>query len=173
MDMETRGFIKEKIHNIYNDKERSLSKNDKKVTFSKGIPVVTGVLFILTLIVCIVCINLNQNIFDTAVMVTAISVTGAIFGSSLIWYFKKAGSENQYKLRMSMYEDVVNQRLYFTEEMLKLRIKYCASEDDIAEIDAIGEIDDLMEETFQNMNNKMNQEQDEFETPNDIQTFNL
>ena len=74
---------------------------------------------------------------------------------------------------MSMYEDVVNQRLYFTEEMLKLRIKYCASEEDIAMIDAEGEIDDLMEETFQNINNKMNQEQDEFEAPNDLQNFNL
>lgn len=163
----------EKIRNIYNDKERSLEKHDKKVTYSKGIPMVTGILFIVTLIVCVVLSNFNKNIFDTTVMVTAISVTGAIFGSSLIWYFKKAGSENQYKLRMSMYEDVVNQRLYFTEEMLKLRIKYCASEEDIAMIDAEGEIDDLMEETFQNINNKMNQEQDEFETPNDLQNFNL
>ncbi|MBR6289396.1 MAG: hypothetical protein IKR19_08675 [Acholeplasmatales bacterium] len=169
---DTKG-LKEKIMNIYNDKERSLVKNDKKVTYSKGIPIITGALFILTLIVCIILSNFNKNVFDTTVMVTSISVTGAIFGSSLIWYFKKAGSENQYKLRMSMYEDVVNQRLYFTEEMLKLRIKYGASEDDIAEIDAIGEIDDLMEETFQNMNNKMNQEQDEFETPNDLQNFNL
>lgn len=171
--MATRKEKIEKIINIYNDKERSLEKHDKKVTYSKGLPIITGIIFIITLIVCIICINANQNIMDTAVMVTAISVTGAIFGSCLVWYFKKAGSENQYKLRMSMYEDVVNQRLYFTEEMLKLRLKYCASEDDIAEIDAIGEIDDLMEETFQNMNNKMNQEQDEFETPNDIQTFNL
>ena len=165
--------IREKIINIYNEKERAISKNDKPVTFSKGIPVVTGSLFILTLLVCVFLSNFNKNVYDTTVMVTAISVTGAIFGSSLIWYFKKAGSENQYKLRMSMYEDVVNQRLYFTEEMLKLRIKYGASEEDIAMIDDEGEIDDLMEETFQNMNNKMNQEQDELETPNDIQTFNL
>lgn len=165
--------IREKIINIYNEKERAISKNDKPVTFSKGIPVVTGSLFIITLLVCVFLSNFNKNVYDTTVMVTAISVTGAIFGSSLIWYFKKAGSENQYKLRMSMYEDVVNQRLYFTEEMLKLRIKYGASEEDIAMIDDEGEIDDLMEETFQNMNNKMNQEQDELETPNDIQTFNL
>jgi hypothetical protein len=169
----TRGILKDKIQNIYNDKERSLVKNDKKVTYSKGIPLVTGSLFIVTLIVCVILANFNKNVFDTTVMVTAISVTGAIFGSSLIWYFKKAGSENQYKLRMSMYEDVVNQRLYFTEEILKLRIKYGASEEDIAEIDNIGEIDNLMEETFQNINNKMNQEQDEFETPNDIQSFNI
>ncbi len=163
----------EKIVNIYNDKERSLVKNDKKVTFSKAIPIVTCAIFVITIVASIICVNLNQNVLDTTVMVTAISVTGAIFGSSLIWYFKKAGSENQYKLRMSMYEDVVNQRLYFTEEMLKLRIKYGASEEDIAMIDQEGEIDDLMDETFQNMNNKMNQEQDDFETPNDLQTFNL
>ena len=70
----------EKIRNIYNDKERSLEKHDKKVTYSKSIPMVTGILFIVTLIVCVILSNFNKNIFDTTVMVTAISVTGDIFG---------------------------------------------------------------------------------------------
>lgn len=161
------------IFNVYNDKERSMTKNEKKITWSKVWLAITGILFFLDLVTCLIAINTNVNIMDTAVMVTSISVTGAIFGTNLVWYSKKAASENHYKLRMAMYEDVVNQRLYFTEEMLKLKRKYKADDEEIAEIDSEGEIASLMDEAFSGINNKLNQEQDEYESPNEIQTFNL
>ena len=53
-----------------------------------------------------------------------ITVSGTIFGSNLCWYSKKAASENQYKLRMSLFADSAKVRLDYNEKMMLIMKKY-------------------------------------------------
>lgn len=58
----------------------------------------SGVVFIATLFHCL---NVDLSaLYDTAVYVTAISVTGAVFGSTLVWYAKKAQAENVSRIKI-------------------------------------------------------------------------
>lgn len=58
----------------------------------------SGVVFIATLLHCL-SVDLSA-LYDTAVYVTAISVTGAVFGSTLVWYAKKAQAENVSRIKI-------------------------------------------------------------------------
>ena len=76
---------------------------EKKITWSKGSLLCSGSIFFA--VVCLVFwlyISGNiQNMYDVTLLVSLVSVSGAIFGSNLVWYSKKAASENQYKLRQN------------------------------------------------------------------------
>lgn len=153
--------------------DSAMSRNSKKVTTSKIWLAITGIIFVLVVIFSMYSITHSESVFDTTVYVTAITVAGGIFGSNLVWYSKKSASENHYKLRMSMYEDVVNQRLYFNEEMLKLKQKYNITDEEISELDISGDIDEIMDDELTNMKSKMDQDQSDVESPNEMHNFNM
>lgn len=155
------------------EKESMLIVNDtKKFTFSKLWLVITGIIFIVV-IMCTFIISFFQiDVFDTTVYVSAITASGAIFGANLGWYAKKSTYENHYKLRMSMYRDLVNNRLYYNNEMMKLRKRYGLAAEDISEIEDSGEIDDIMESESSNDIEKSNSDRDEIENGSDYDKFN-
>ena len=158
----------------YELKEKAMLKHDnKKVTTHKVWIAITGLMFITVTIFGLISISFSPTVFDTTVYATAITVSGAIFGSNLVWYAKKSASENQYKLRMSMYEDVVNQRLYFNEEMLKLKQKYNACDEDIEQINMNGEIDEFMDDALNDVRGGLDSSRDDAESPNELQTFTI
>lgn len=163
--------ISEKI-NRYENKSKAMQNNSKSITWSKILLIITGIIFIAVISVSFGClIIMKENMYDTAIFVTSITVSGSIFGSNLCWYSKKSTSENHYKLRLSMYEDIINDRLYFNEEMMKLKKKYGTSEEDISDIDDSGEIDELMNDEFSNMHGKMDEDRDLAESEDQIENF--
>ena len=160
--------------NKYDERKRAISKFEHQgVTYSKVLVFVSAIIFIFTIIVSFLVQWRITDVFDTAICVTAIGTTGGIFGSCLLWYSKKVASENQYLLRMSMYEDVVNQRLYFNEEMLKLKKKYKVSDETLEEINESGEIDEMMDEALTKVSDKLNEAQEDSESPNELEKFDL
>ena len=164
--------IRDRI-NRYHNRPRSMKDNEKKnLTWSKIWLLITGLIFCGILVTSFVSIIImKETVFDTTIFVTSITVSGSIFGSNLCWYSKKATSENHYKLRISMYEDIINDRLYFNEEMMKLKKKYNMTEEDVDDIDNSGEIDELMDDEFNDMHNKMDEDRDIAETENEIEEF--
>lgn len=117
-----------------------------KVQYSKILPVICFIVFIS----CIAKVFMTDmsSVMDVSVYATLITVTGGMTATCINCYLKKAGSENAFKLRMGLYEESVKQRLFFNEEMLKMKIKYNATDEDIAELDENGEIDEFMSEAL-------------------------
>ena len=107
-------------------------KKDKKVTWSKGMLLCSTLIFIavIALVFWLYISGNIQNMYDVTLLATVVTVTGGIFGSNLVWYSKKAGSENQYKLRMGMYEESAKVRLDYNEKMMQMKRKYDMSEDE-------------------------------------------
>lgn len=155
------------------EKDSFLNINDnKKTTFSKIWLIITGLIFIGVILGCFIITAFQIDVFDTTVYVTAITVSGTIFGANLGWYAKKSTYENHYKLRMSMYRDLVNSRLYYNNEMMKLRKRYGVCSEDLSEIEESGEIDDIMESESNNDIEKSNSDRDEIEDGSDYDKFN-
>lgn len=123
---------------------------DKKVTFSKILLVVTGIIFVLVgIFVAYMYISGKiANAYDTTAIVTMITVSGTIFASNLCWYSKKSASENHYKLRMSLYKESANVRYEFNEKMAKLMKDYNLSEMDVNNMEMHSDCDEFMNDAL-------------------------
>lgn len=164
---------KKRVFDILN-RHRVLAteRYNKKMSFSKIIIIFTALLFVLVLLKILFFIDV-QNLMDTTIYATCLTVTGAIFGSSLVWYSKKAASENAYKLRISSYEDAIRHRLYFNESMMKLIKKYKISDEDLEYINNEGEIDEMMGSAIDSVVNNIDNYTDVASSENELQQFNL
>ena len=114
--------------------------------------------------------NIN-NTYDTAAIVTCITISGSIFGSNLCWYSKKAAGENHYKLRMSLYEESSKVRLEFNKEMIKLMKENNLTENDINKIDQFGNIDEMMDSALNDTVSELDNIQSEADASNQIENF--
>ena len=119
--------------------------------FSKALIFVCGAIFIGTLLFCLT--RDYTTIIDTAFYVSAITISGSVFLTSVVNYLKKAQAENAYKIQNRMYENVMKVRLSYNEEMLKLRQKYNVPQEEIGEIEMESPIDDMSDTALSNMQN--------------------
>ena len=152
-----------------------MKNHEKKFTYSKIQVFITGVIF-LSSILFVAYLYISGKItdaFDTTAIVTMITVSGAIFGSNLCWYSKKAASENQYKLRMSLFADSARVRLDYNEKMMLLMKKYNMSQADIDRINESGDSDDFMESSIQDVVTGLDVAKDIADSENTIETFNV
>ena len=151
-----------------------MKNREKKFTYSKIQVFITGVIF-LSSILFVAYLYISGKItdaFDTTAIVTMITVSGAIFGSNLCWYSKKAASENQYKLRMSLFADSARVRLDYNEKMMLLMKKYNMTQEDIDRINESGDSDDFMESSIQDVVSGLDTAKDIADSENTIETFN-
>lgn len=148
---------------------------EKKITWSKGSLLCSGTIFFA--VVCLVFwlyISGNiQNMYDVTLLVSLVSVSGAIFGSNLVWYSKKAASENQYKLRMSSYKESAKVRLEYNRQMMILMKVYNLSQDQIDQIDSSGDMDELMASALNNVTSKLDESQNDFDSADTLETFTI
>ena len=148
---------------------------EKKFTYSKIQVLITGIIF-LSSVLFVAYLYISGKItdaFDTTAIVTIITVSGAIFGSNLCWYSKKAASENQYKLRMSLFADSARVRLDYNEKMMLLMKKYNMTQEDIDRINESGDSDDFMESSIQDVVTGLDAAKDIADSENTIETFNM
>ena len=152
-----------------------MKNQERKFTYSKILVFITGVVF-LSCIAFVAYLYISGKItdaFDTTAIVTMITVSGAIFGSNLCWYSKKAASENQYKLRMSLFADSAKVRLDYNEKMMVLMKKYNMTQEDIDRINQSGASDDFMESSIQDVVTGLDTAKDIADSENTIETFNI
>ena len=152
-----------------------MKNHEKKFTYSKIQVFITGVIFLSSILfVAYLYISVKiTDAFDTTAIVTMITVSGAIFGSNLCWYSKKAASENQYKLRMSLFADSARVRLDYNEKMMLLMKKYNMTQEDIDRINESRDSDDCMESSIQDVVTGLDTAKDIADSENTIETFNI
>lgn len=109
-------------------------------------------------------------IYDTTVYVTAITMSGGIFGVCLKAYMSKSKAENIYKVQRTMYEDIMHIKLQYNEAMMKLTQQYNLTQDDIDMSDInspINEgVDDIINDMRENINNHLYDTKTEDEVEN-------
>lgn len=152
-------------------KELSTEQDQRPISFSKWWLAFSGIMFVSVVVLSLILMFFQKTILDTSVLITAITISGSIFGTNLCWYSKKATSENVYKLRMHMYHDTVQLRLYFNEEILKMKHQYGVGDEEIYDNDNRGEIDEMMEEALGSMKNRLDQDQEDADTPTEYQQY--
>ena len=100
-----------------------------KIQFSKLLTIGSLLLFVWTLFKGLYIDY--TSVYDTTVYVTAITISGGIFGVCLKAYMSKSKAENIYKVQKTMYEDIMGIKLRYNEQMMKLIKEYQITQDEI------------------------------------------
>lgn len=140
-----------------------------KFQYSKILPIISLVLFCAVLIKVM---NVDYtNYFDTAVYVSAITVSGGIFGMIVKSYNAKSKAENVSKIQLAIYNDTMKTRLWYNEQMCRIKQQYGMTDDDISEIEADSPIDDISEEQVNDMKQTLDNFVSDSKEEDDIQVY--
>ena len=140
-----------------------------KIQFSKILTILSFMIFVWTLY-CGFSASFNQ-LYDISVYVTAITVSGGIFGVCLKSYMSKSKAENIYKVQKTMYEDIMDIKLYYNEEMMKLIQKYNLNQEDINMADNTSYIDNGVDNIVGDMQESINNHLYDTKTEDDIENY--
>lgn len=140
-----------------------------KIQFSKVLTILSFIIFVWTLY-CGFSASFNQ-LYDISVYVTAITVSGGIFGVCLKSYMSKSKAENIYKVQKTMYEDIMDIKLYYNEEMMKLIQKYNLNQEDINMADNTSYIDNGIDNIVGDMQESINNHLCDTKIEDDIENY--
>ena len=144
-------------------------KKEKKLQYSKLLPIVTFVIFV-------VCLYKGytadfSTMLDTSFYVTAITLSGGIFGSSIVWYMKKSQSENTVKLKTELYKVASQERLHYNEQMIIMKNKYMLSDEEMMEIENDSPMDDFETNALSDIEATINDAQSDADSSVELQTY--
>ena len=144
-------------------------KQEPKVQFSKILTLGSLLLFIWALFKGFT--TDFTVIYDTTVYVTAITISGGIFGVCLKSYMSKSKAENIYKVQRAMYEDIMNIKLQYNEGMMKLSQQYNMTQDDVDIIDNVTPINDGVDSILNDMRENIDNHLYDTKTEDDIENY--
>lgn len=142
---------------------------EKKFQYSKLLPIITGIIFIGCLY-HIFSIEL-ENYVDLTVMTTSVTVSGGIFGSTILGYVKKSQSENNAKLKIELYKVASSERLKYNEQMMILKKKYEFSDEQVTDLENDSPMDDFSEKALSSIEDTLSMAESDAESPVEIQNY--
>lgn len=110
-------------------------------------------------------------VYDTTVYVTAITISGGIFGVCLKAYMSKSKAENIYKVQKGMYENIMQIKLQYNESMMQLSQKYNMTQDDVDMIDNISPINDGVDSIINDMKENIDNHLYDTKTEDEIENY--
>ena len=140
-----------------------------KIQFSKLLTIGSLLLFVWTLFKGLYIDY--TSVYDTTVYVTAITISGGIFGVCLKAYMSKSKAENIYKVQKTMYEDIMGIKLKYNEQMMQLIKEYQITQDEIDINDMSNPITEGVESIISDMKENVNNHLYDTKTQDDIETF--
>lgn len=131
----------------------------KKMQYSKLLPMITGIIFVGCLIRGFM--QDFSTAMDTTFFVTTISVSGGLFGASLLGYLRKAQLENVQQIKGNVYKLATDERIRFLEETFKLKQKYGVTDQEIEEVELSSPMDEFENDALNSMAVTSDQAMDE------------
>lgn len=118
--------------------------------------------FIVTLVLsliftCYILISGDTNMYDFAIIGTALTTTAGLAGATQKYYYNKAGLENVNKIRIGSYKEIMDIRLQYDKEILNIQREFGVSQEDIMMMESNTIFANASDEMINNVNNKLNQ----------------
>lgn len=146
-----------------------MNNKEPKIQFSKLLTIGSLLLFVWTLLKGLYIDY--TSVYDTTVYVTAITISGGIFGVCLKAYMSKSKAENIYKVQKTMYEDIMDIKLRYNQQMMKLIQEYQISQDEIDINDMSNPISEGVDSIISDMKENVNNHLYDTKTQDEIETF--
>ena len=141
----------------------------KKIQYSKLLPIITVVIFV-------VCLYKGytadfSTMLDVSFYVTAITLSGGVFGTCLVGDLKKSQAENAVKLKTELYRVASDERYKYNEKMVILKSKYMLSDEELAEIESDSPMADFETNALSDVENFINDTQADADSSIELQTY--
>ena len=146
-----------------------MNNREPKIQFSKLLTIGSLLLFVWTLLKGLYIDY--TSVYDTTVYVTAITISGGIFGVCLKAYMSKSKAENIYKVQKTMYEDIMDIKLKYNQQMMKLIQEYQITQDEIDMNDMSNPISEGVDSIISDMKENVNNHLYDTKTQDEIETF--
>lgn len=146
-----------------------MNNKEPKIQFSKLLTIGSLLLFVWTLLKGLYIDY--TSVYDTTVYVTAITISGGIFGVCLKAYMSKSKAENIYKVQKTMYEDIMDIKLKYNQQMMKLIQEYQITQDEIDMNDMSNPISEGVDSIISDMKENVNNHLYDTKTQDEIETF--
>lgn len=135
---------------------------EKKLQYSKILATVSLLTFLIILFGSVgfmiyLMLYSDITILDTAIFVSALSITGSIYGLTAKHYYNKAALENCSNIRKGVYEEILKNRLKYNEEMIKLKSRYMLSDEEVAELELDNPFASMSDEALGRINSKIDE----------------
>lgn len=144
---------------------------EKRFQYSKILPIFTGLLFAYTVVYSLTFGDFSQ-IKDSVIYCTAITVVGGVFGAVTTGYLKKSGTENIFKLKEHSYTTVSKVQIDYATSMMELQDKYKVSKEEIDSLNYESKLDEMKDESFNDIQNTLNSAIADAESEVTIQNYN-
>lgn len=131
----------------------------KRIQYSKFLPFGTFIL----LCICIICAFTAsiKNVYDVSIFATAITVTGSLCLTSVVWYLKNSQAEKVANIKANTYRIASEERLKYNEKMLELKRKYNLCDEDICEIENDSPMDEFENDALGSLNDSIDHAMDD------------
>ena len=146
-----------------------MNNKEPKIQFSNLLTIGSLLLFVWTLLKGLYIDY--TSVYDTTVYVTAITISGGIFGVCLKAYMSKSKAENIYKVQKTMYEDIMDIKLKYNQQMMKLIQEYQITQDEIDMNDMSNPISEGVDSIISDMKENVNNHLYDTKTQDEIETF--
>ena len=144
-------------------------EDNKKVRYSKKVVIFTSALFLGTLIFCLT--RDYTSFVDVSIYASALTITGGIMGTSVLWYMKKTQAEHVTSTQSLMYENVMKMRLEYNKQMMELKKQYKMEDFEVEQIEMESPMDDFSESVLSNMEANISQHMNEATTSIEMQNY--
>ena len=138
-----------------------MNNKEPKIQFSKLLTIGSLLLFVWTLLKGLYIDY--TSVYDTTVYVTAITISGGIFGVCLKAYMSK--------FQKTMYEDIMDIKLKYNQQMMKLIQEYQITQDEIDMNDMSNPISEGVDSIISDMKENVNNHLYDTKTQDEIETF--
>ena len=140
-------------------------KEKKHIEYSKILATASLIIFIVTLLASLgfmgyLMLYTDVTLIDTAIFATSISVTGSIYALTAKHYYNKAMMQNCANIRKGVYSEILNCRLSYNKEMIKLQNSYELTNEDIQDIDMENPFNEMSETALGRIGNKLDEVDD-------------
>jgi hypothetical protein len=112
-----------------------------------------------------------ENMVDVSIYVSAITASGTLCLTSVVWYLKNSQAEKVARIKADTYRIASEERYKYNEKMLKLKKKYNYTSDEITEIEDGSPMDELEGDALNSLNSSVDQAMDEATSSIDVQSM--
>jgi hypothetical protein len=134
----------------------------QKVQYSKALPFVSFVLFCICLIKSF-SVDIS-NAYDLSIYVSAITASGSICLTSIVWYLKNSQAEKVARIKADTYRIASEERLKYNKAMMELKQQYNCSDEDVASIENDSPMDEFESEALNSLETSVDSSMDEATT---------
>ena len=144
--------------------------NEKKhIQYSKTILVALGIVF---------CVCLYKaftvdysTVLDVSIYASALTISGGMLGTGILQYYKKSQAENVFKLKIELYKQASREKLYYNEQMIKLKSRYILSEEEMMELENDSTMDGFVDSALSDATSTADNAMDDATSPVELQTY--